>query len=380
MAKKGLKAQIRKASKDGKVTKKELRQIAKKNPGKSPGRINTALRAQANKGVQTPEKPKQVISNTRRGAGGNDVRNSSSYIRSQVRDALESKGSVSKAELREIAKNNPGVDASKILRIANTVADKKDGTVKGEKPKKIIKTGQVQHYLDKFAEGDIGRKELTKIFNKVGFKNTDKFFKRLDKLGATLKPGAKKKFLRGLAAETKLDTAAELAAEIKPFPGTPGQKISGKAFRKYDPQGKEILKASEAALEAALADKERFKPKKIGKATKIKEKFEIERGEREKKIGKIEAKVKGTEPKFKDYKQNIKDIREGKSPYSYSGKFEKLGTELGVGYGKKARKERTKERFQRLSTGLKSTYETPAVTRQRRRDLGKQAIQSLKMN
>ena len=264
--KKGLKAQIRRASKDGKVTKKELRQITKDNPGKSLGRINTALSAQADKGVQTPKKPKKII-NTLRGSGGNDVRNSSSYIRSQVRDALESKGSVSKAELREIAKNNPGVDASKILRIANTVADKRDGTVKGGKPKRIIKTGQIQHYLDKFAEGGIGAKELKKIFNKVGFKDADKFFKRLDGLDADLKPNAKKRFLKRLSAETglsELETEAEeLAAEVDPFPGT-GKILSSKKFRKYKHQSKEIREAADAALKAALADKERFKPKKIG--------------------------------------------------------------------------------------------------------------------
>jgi len=384
--KKGLKAQIKKASKDGKVTKKELRQITKKNPGKSPGRINTALRAQADKGVQTPKKPEKII-NTLRGAGGNDVRNSSSYIRSQVKDALGSKNSVSKAELREIAKNTPGVKASEILRIATKVAAKNDGTVKGEKSKKIIKTGQVQHYLDKFAEGGIGAKELGKIFDKVGFKNTKKFFKRLDGLDANLKPKAKKKFLSNLARETGLSDleqkAEETAADVKPFPATPGETKSGKAFRKYKTQGGKIRKAAEAALDAALADKERFKPKKIGKATKIKEKFEIGRGERGKKIGKIEAKIKDTKPKFKDYKQAVKDIRGGggaAKEYAYSGKFEKLGKKLGVKYGEKAREERTKERFQRLSTGLKSTYETPAVTRQRRRDLGNQAIQSLKMN
>ena len=364
--KKKLKAQIRLASKDGKVTKKELRKIAKKT-GKSPRRINTALRAaKKDKDVQIPKKSGQIV----RSVG----------VRSDVRDALKSKGSVSKGELREIAKNNPGLKANQLLKIANRVATKKEGVVKGKKQKKIIKTGQVQHYLDKFAEVGINKKELKRIFNKVGFKTTDKFFNRLDKLGADVKPGAKKKFLNKLAADTLEGKAEELAAEVDPFPGTPGQKISGEAFRKYDTQGGAIRSAAEAALEAALDDKERFKPKRLKKATTIKDEFKTGRQGRIAKIKTIEEKVKGTKPKFKDYKQNIKDIREGKSPYSYSGRFEKLGEKLGVGYGKKARKERTKERFKRLTRGLKSTYETPAVTRQRRRDLGNQAIQSLKMN
>jgi len=384
--KKGLKARIRRAAKSGnEISKKELRRIAKKTDA-SPRKISAALQAQADKGVQTPKKSKKII-NTIRGSGGNDVRNSSSFIRSQVKDAIGSDGVVSEVELQEIAKNTPGVKASEILRIANKVATKKEGTIEGDKLKRTIKTGQVQHYLDKFAEGGIGAKELKKIFDKVGFKNSKKFFKRLDGLDADLKPNAKKRFLKRLSTETglsELETKAEeLAEEVDPIPGTPGTEISGKAFRKYDRQGKEIRRASEAALKAALADKKRFKPKKIGKAKKIKDKFETRRGKREQTIGNLEAKIEGTKPKFEEYEQRIKDIRADKSEvskYAYSGKFQNLGKTLGVGYGTDSREARTEKRFQRLTTGLKSTYETPAVTRKRRRDLGKQAIQSLKMN
>jgi hypothetical protein len=382
MARNKLKRQIRKASKDGKVTKKELRQITKKTNA-SPGKINKALQAQADKGVQTPKKSKKII-NTLRGSGGNDVRNSSSFIRSQVKDAIGSDGVLSEAELQSIAKNTPGVKAGEILRIANKVVDKKEGTIEGDKLKKTIKTGQIQSYLDKFAEGGIGAKELGKIFNKVGFKDSDKFFKRLDDFDVNLKPKAKKKFLRNLAKETGLSDleqeAEETAADVNPFPATPGEDKSSKAFRKYKPQGGKIRKAAKAALDLALADKESFKPKKLKGTKKIKQDFRAGRRDRNTTIDDIEQKFKGTKPKFKDYKQNIKEIREGDSPYSYSGKFQTLGKTLGVEYSTGAREARTEKRFQRLTTGLRNTYETPAVTRKRRRDLGKQAIQSLKMN
>lgn len=367
--KKGLKAKIRKAAKSGnKITKREIRRISNKT-GKSLGKIQEALSAQKKEGVEIPKQSaKKIIL----GRG----------VRSQVREALKNDSSVSKDELIAIAKDNPGLKANQILKIAKKTATKKEGTIEGGKNRRVIKDTQVQSLLDKFSKDGIGARELGKIFNEVGFKNTNRFFKRLDNLGVELDPKVKKKFLQrqGLADATK--EADKLAAKVDTFPGT-GKVLKSEKFRKYKPQSKEIREAADAALKAALKDKERFKPKKIKKATKIKDKFETGRAKREKRIGKIEAKIEDKKPKFKDYRDEILRIRSGESDeskHAYFGKFQKLGAELGVGYGKTDRKRRTTERFQSLSTGLKSTYETPAVTRKRRRDLGNKAIQSLKMN
>tara|TARA_Y100000004_G_scaffold20648_1_gene21054 strand:+ start:1555 stop:2664 length:1110 start_codon:yes stop_codon:yes gene_type:complete len=369
MARKKLKRQIRKAAKSGnKITRREIRRISNKT-GRSPAKIQKALSAQKDKGVQIPKQSAKTIILS----GG---------VRSQVRESLKGDSSVSKDELIAIAKDNPGLKAGQILRIAKKTATKKEGTIEAGKNRRIIKDTQVQSYLDKFAEGGIGAKELGKIYKRVGFKNTDRFLKRLDDLGVELDPKVTKRFKKRQGLADATEKAEELADKVDPFPGT-GKTISSKQFRKYKPQSKEIRDAADAALEAALKDKERFKPTRLGKATKIKDKFVRKRDAREKKLDDFETKLKDKKPKFGQHQREVEKIRSGKgekSEYAYSGRFENLGRQLGVRYGTDAREARTEKRFQRLTTGLKSTYETPAVTRERRRKLGNQAIQSLKMN
>ena len=150
---------------------------------------------------------------------------------------------------------------------------------------------------------------------------------------------------------------------------------SGKEFRKYKPQGKDIREAAEADLAAKM--KESFKPEVLGKAKSAKDKFLTGRDKRQHRIDKI-GKVE--KPKFETYKDKVKDIRKGKgeaAKYAYSTRFKNLGEQLGIGYTRKERRIRTKKRLRKLNLGTQGAYETTAKSRKRRRESGKQIIASM---
>ena len=175
----------------------------------------------------------------------------------------------------------------------------------------------------------------------------------------------------------QLKKKASRAADKLKFPsGADGRR---RPFARYKPQTKKIEKAAKAKYKVQKA--KGTEPETLKGTGKILKEFEKGRKGRKKEMKGLEKKVE--RPDFKDYKKSIKDIRKGKgdsASYAYSGRFKKLGEQLGVGYSPKQRRERTESRFESLKSGLKSAYETPAQSSKRRRELGRQAMASMRID
>jgi hypothetical protein len=318
-----------------------------------------------------------------------------------------------------IGKDKGDLTASDLLRIKNKIKEKTGKTLSLKRLSKVAenKTDKTidQSVIDKFKikklatkliekdKDDLTASDLIRIQNKIEKKTGSTLnFRKIAKLAdkrtdktidqsvineaKTQKKVGKSEDVADDAAEDVADEAAEdvadeaaedvadeAASEVKPFPGADGKKVKGKDFRKYKPQSEEIREAKEAELAARL-EKARAKPKKSQKVKDLSSEFSIGRQRRKGKLDKIGD---AEPPKFEEYEQEVQDIRDNKGAaqdYAYSGKFKKLGATLGVKYGKKARKNRTKDRLASLRKGLKSerlgkTYEDAAessATQQRR--------------
>ena len=310
-----------------------------------------------------------------------------------------------------IGKDKGDLTASDLLRIKNKIKEKTGKTLSLKRLSKVAenKTDKTidQSVIDKFKikklatkliekdKDDLTASDLIRIQNKIEKKTGSTLnFRKIAKLAdkrtdktidqsvineaKTQKKEGKLEDVADEAAEDVADEAAEdvadeAASEVKPFPGADGKKVKGKDFRKYKPQSEEIREAKEAELAARL-EKARAKPKKSQKVKDLSSEFSIGRQRRKGKLDKIGD---AEPPKFEEYEQEVQDIRDNKGAaqdYAYSGKFKKLGATLGVKYGKKARKNRTKDRLASLRKGLKSerlgkTYEDAAessATQQRR--------------
>jgi hypothetical protein len=168
---------------------------------------------------------------------------------------------------------------------------------------------------------------------------------------------------------------------------------SGKDFKKYKTQRGKILRAAKADL--ANKRNRDFKPEVIGKAADLREAFLGDPSKKKEKLKgrakrqyKLDKIGKAKKPKFKDFKERIEKIREGKKiedstgtkrSYAYSGKFKELGEKLGIEYGSEDRKKRTKDRFAKLSKGLgigklTGTYKTASDTAKTQREKGREAM------
>lgn len=190
----------------------------------------------------------------------------------------------------------------------------------------------------------------------------------------------------------------EAESKIKDFPGADGGKLKGKDFKKYKTQSKKIRDAAQAALDLRIAEG-KTKPKVLGKAAKEQEAFLGDPSKKPKNLTgrakrqyKLDQIGKAKKPDFEKFEKRIGKIRKGEKikdskgelrNYSYSGKFEKLGEELGVKYGNVARKNRTADRFAnlkaKLSEGLKigelsKTYKTASDTAKTQREKGRKAM------
>ena len=157
------------------------------------------------------------------------------------------------------------------------------------------------------------------------------------------------------------------------------EDVSGKDIKKYKTQGGKIRRAAEADLARRLGQS--FDPEKIKKAKKIKSAFKKDRQDRKNRLDKIEKKV--SRPKFKDYKDTVKDIRKGKGPakeFGYAGKFQRMGKSLGIKYGKGAREDRSADRLANLRRGInkpKKVYQNAAESLKVQTKKGKQIIKRL---
>jgi len=169
---------------------------------------------------------------------------------------------------------------------------------------------------------------------------------------------------------------------------------SGKDFKKYEPQRGKIRKAAEKDLKNRM--EEGFKPKVLGEAADLKKEFLGDPTKpREKLTGRAKLKdriqqVKERQkelgirrkPKFEDYQQRVQDIRDSTGPdriYSYSTRFGNLGRKLGVEYGTKERRERTKKRLSTIGSSLSSPYQTRQTINKDRREKGRKAMESFKI-
>lgn len=164
-----------------------------------------------------------------------------------------------------------------------------------------------------------------------------------------------------------------------------GETGRNKPFVKYKPQAEAIEAAAKAKYDVRKKDfkekldkGEAFKP--VKGTGQILEEFREGKKQRKERIRGLEKEVK--RPDYAEYESRVRDIQKGKGPaasYAYSGKFQDLGKKLGVGYSPEERGSRTEARFKKLTSGLKSTYETPAQSRERRRGLGKQAMDAMRI-
>ena len=241
----------------------------------------------------------------------------------------------------------------------------------GKKRKQAIK----QINKDK---GELKAGDLLRISRKTGLKlgqladiasrKTDKTVEK-----STIKSARKKRKV----SEAKKE-AARAAAKVKDIPS--GIDGRSKPFVKYKPQPEALEEAAEAQFKVKKA-KGLSKPKTLKGTGKILEKFKKGRAARKASIKGMEKEVK--RPDYAEYESRVKDIQEGKgdaASYAYSGKFQDLGKKLGVGYSPGERQARTASRFEKLTSGLKSAYETPAQSRERRRGLGKKAMEAMRIS
>ena len=240
----------------------------------------------------------------------------------------------------------------------------------GKKRKQAIK--QINRDEGKLKPGDllrISRKTGLKLgqLADIASRKTDKTVEK-----STIKSARKKRKV----SEAKKE-AARAAAKVKDIPS--GIDGRSKPFVKYKPQPEALEEAAKAQFKVKKA--KGFKPKTLKGTGKIREKFQAGRAARKESMKGIEKEVK--RPKFDNYQRRVEKIREGKGPaksYAYSGRFKKLGEKLGVGYSPEERQARTASRFKKLTSGLKSTYETPAQSRERRRGLGKKAMEAMRIS
>lgn len=287
----------------------------------------------------------------------------------------QDKGKLKPADVNRIS-SETGLSAEKIKKLAvNRVPDK---VIKDPSPKKAAILAIQQD------KGKLKPRDAERISNETGLS-----IKKILKITGNKVPdkviSGKLKTDKGDKGKDKKDTTIkdlksdleEAESKIKDFPGADGEKVKGKDFKKYKPQAKKIREAAEADLALRLAKK--TEPKTLEKAENLKSKFEEGRTKREKQLAKIgDAK----RPKFKDYKQAVKDIRKGRGAakeYAYSGKFEKLGKKLGVKYGEQKREKRTERRFASLMEGLKNkklgrAYSTAADDAKTQRKKGRKAM------
>ena len=239
----------------------------------------------------------------------------------------------------------------------------------GKKRKQAIK----QINKDK---GELKAGDLLRISKKTGLKLgqiADIADRRTDKTveKSTIKSARKKlKVSKAKAGVTRA------AAKVKDIPS--GVSGKSKPFVKYKPQPEAIEKLAKAKYEKRMA--KGVEPETLKGTGKILKEFEAGREKREKAMAGMEEKVQ--RPDYAEYQANVEDIRKGKgdaASYAYSGQFRDLGKKLGVGYSPEERQARTASRFKKLTSGLKSTYETPAQSRERRRGLGKQAMAAMRI-
>tara|TARA_S200002703_G_scaffold44111_1_gene38495 strand:+ start:39 stop:785 length:747 start_codon:yes stop_codon:yes gene_type:complete len=230
-------------------------------------------------------------------------------------------------------------------------------------------------------EGKVTASDLLRIQNKIKRKKGSKL-----KLGQIADVAANrtdktvdKSTIRKARRNKKLDPLREAVSKAESKVEIPRAEDSkDKPFKKYKPQGKKIEKLSEARL-ALKKEKVSEGPKTLKGSKKILKDFREGRKDRRKEIRKIEKKVE--RPDFKEYKQNIKDIRKGEgeaATYAYTTRFKNLGKEFGIKYGDEARRKRTKSRLGDLKSGLTGTYETSAKASKKRRKAGKAILESMK--
>lgn len=177
----------------------------------------------------------------------------------------------------------------------------------------------------------------------------------------------------------KLNSLREDVAEAESKVDIPrAEDGRDKPFKKYKPQGKEIRDLSEARL-ALKKEKVSKGPKTLKGSKKILKDFKKGRKDRREEIKGIEKKVK--RPDFEKYESNIDKIRKGEgkiATHAYTTRFKNLGKELGIKYGDRARRKRTKSRLKDLKSGLTGTYETSAKASKNRRKAGKAILESMK--
>ena len=289
----------------------------------------------------------------------------------------QDKGKLKPKDIKKISKDT-GLTTKQVTRQAAELAIEQD---KGKlKPKDVAKIAKDLKINPKQIT-NIAVKEKKDLSALAGGK---KFFTDAPIQGPVKKTPTQTQTTTGGKSEDKKDTTIEdlksdlkeAESKIEDFPGADGGKLKGKDFKGYKTQSKKIREAAEADLALRLSKK--TEPKTLEKAENLKSKFEGGRAKREKQLAKISD---AKRPEFKDYKQAVKDIRKGggaAKEYAYSGKFEKLGKELGVKYGEKAREERTESRLadlkKNIETKFKKTYKTAADDAESRRKKGRKAM------
>lgn len=230
-------------------------------------------------------------------------------------------------------------------------------------------------------EGKVTASDLLRIQDKIKRKKGSKLNlgKIADVAANKTDKTVDKSTIRKARRNKKLDSLRKDVSKAESKIEIPRAEDSkDKPFKKYKPQGKEIKKLSKARL-ALKKEKASEGPKTLKGSKKIFKDFKKGRKDRREEIKKIEGKVE--RPDFKEYKQDIKDIRKGEgkaATYAYTTRFKNLGKEFGIKYGDEARRKRTKSRLGDLKSGLTGTYETSAKASKNRREAGKAILESMK--